>query len=115
MIVTAYNNGAHSRNGTGYGFRVSIDDRDEHFKPEWDVILLELEGEPQPAEVTLNKESFWSEDCREVISPVIGKWLRERGLAPWPQGNPPRFVLDPVEENRFSVSKAQKKSGSKRF
>jgi len=28
MIVTAWNNGAHSRNGSGYGFKVSVADRD---------------------------------------------------------------------------------------
>jgi|AutmiccommuBRH23_1029490.scaffolds.fasta_scaffold00223_52 hypothetical protein len=115
MIVTAYNNGAHSRNGSGYGFRVSVTDRDLHFKPEWDAILLELEGEEQPFEVVINKDSFWGDDCRELMSKAIGMWLRQRGLAPWPKGNPPRFVLDPVEENRFSVSKAQKQAGGKKI
>lgn len=115
MIVTAYNNGAHSRNGAGYGFRVTIEDRDEHFKPEWEKILLEIEGEEEVHEVEINKEGFWSEDCREIRSDAIGKWLRQRGLAPWPKGNPIRFILDPIEDNRFSVSKAQKQSGSKPF
>lgn len=115
MIVTAWNNGAHSRNGVGYGFRVAIPDRDEHFKAEWDKILLEIEGDEQVHEVEINKESFWSEDSREIRSAAIGKWLRQRGMAPWPKGNPPHFVLDPIEDNRFSVSKAQKSSGSKPF
>jgi len=115
MIVTAWNNGAHSRNGAGYGFKVSVVDRDEHFKQEWESIVLQIEGDEQLHEVEINKEGFWSEDCREIRSAAIGKWLRQRGLAPWPKGNPPFFVLDPVEDNRFSVSKAQKQSGSKPF
>jgi hypothetical protein len=114
MIVTAWNTGAHSRNGSGYGFKVSTTDRDLHFKPDWDVIVLELEGE-EPFEVNINKETFWSEACRELISPEIGTWLRQHGMAPWPKGNPPRFAMDPVEENRFSVSKPQKQSGKKPF
>ncbi|PKO12022.1 MAG: hypothetical protein CVU39_26115 [Chloroflexi bacterium HGW-Chloroflexi-10] len=113
MIVTAWNNGAHIRNGAGYGFKVSIEDRDAYFKPEWDVIMLELDGEAQLVEVPIHKESFWDESCRELIHAGVGKWLRRNGLAPWPQGNPPRFVLEPVSENRFIVSKAQKKSGGK--
>ena len=115
MIVTAWNNGAHSRNGAGYGFRVTIEDRDEHFKEEWETIVLEIEGEEQTHEVELNKEGLWSEDCREIRSAAIGKWLRERGIAPWPKGNPPYFELNPIEDNRFTVSTAQKKSGSKPF
>ena len=114
MIVTAWNNGAHSRNGSGYGFKVSVTDRDLHFKPEWDLIVLELEGE-EPFEVHINKETFWSDACRELISPEIGTWLRQHGMAPWPKGNPPRFAMDPVGENRFSVSKPQKQSGKKPF
>lgn len=114
MIVTAWNNGAHSRNGSGYGFKVSAADRDEHFSEEWDSIILELEGE-EPFEVKLKKELFWEENPREVHSPEIGKWLRKQGLAPWPHGNPPNFALDPVEGNRFSVAKPQKKSGKKLF
>lgn len=81
MIVTAWNTGAHSRNGAGYGFRVAVTDRDLHFKPEWDQIVLELEGE-EPFEVNINKETFWSDACRELISPEIGRWLRQQGLAP---------------------------------
>lgn len=114
MIVTAWNNGAHSRNGAGYGFKVAVVDRDLHFKPEWDAIVLELEGK-EPFEVEINHDAFWSDACRELHSPEIGKWLRMHGMAPWPFGNPPRFVLDPLEDNRFSVSRLAKQSGKKLF
>lgn len=110
MIVKAWNNGAHNRNGSGYGLKVSIADRDEFFKPEWKTILLELPGVDQPVEINIDKPSFWNETCRELISVEIGKWLRRNGLAPWPMGNPPFLVLEPVAENRFRVEKMHKTS-----
>jgi hypothetical protein len=36
MIVSAWNNGAHNRNGAGYGFKVNIPDRDQYFKQDWE-------------------------------------------------------------------------------
>lgn len=114
MLVTAWNNGAHNRNGSGYGFRVSLPDRDAFFKPEWESILLEIEGEPEPVEMPIDKDSFWGETCREQISIGIGKWLRKHGLAPWPRGNPPTFILEPLEEKRFRVQRARKKASTLR-
>lgn len=108
MIVTAWNNGAHARNGAGYGLKVSVEERDAHFQPDWDVILLELDDEPQPVEVHIDKTSFWSEACRELTHIKIGRWLRSQGLAPWPKGNPPKFILEPLGENRFKAMKTQK-------
>jgi hypothetical protein len=106
MIVIAWNNGAQSRTGSGYGFKVHNSDRDEYFKPEWEEILLEIEGEDQPAAVSVSKE-FWSDNGQALASTELGKWLRKNGLAPWPRLNPPVFVLDPVEDNRFRVAKAR--------
>ncbi len=108
MIVNAWNNGAHSRNGSGYGFRVHPADRDEYFKKDWEKILLEIDGEAEPVEVTLPGEDFWSEGGKELSCPALGRWLRKNGMAPWARGNSPVFVLDPIEENRFRVSKARK-------
>lgn len=106
MIVRAWNNGAHSRSGAGYGFRVNHEDRDQYFKPEWESILLEIEDEPAEVEVHIDRERFWSETGRELTSMAIGKWLRRHGLAPWSMGNPPTFVLEPLGENRFKVVRA---------
>ena len=108
MIVTAWNNGMHARSGAGYGFKISVEDRDTYFQPDWDVILLELDGEPQPMEVNINKASFWNVTCHELIHINIGRWLRSQGLAPWSKGNPPKFILEPIGGNRFKVSKTQK-------
>jgi hypothetical protein len=109
MIVTAWNNGAHSRNGNGYGFKLQPADRDAFFKKEWPTILLDFPGEAEPTEVKINQEALWSEACREISCPAVGKWLRHNGLAPWAFGNPPRFILEPVEENRFKVVKSTHK------
>ena len=114
MIVTAWNNGAHSRNGSGYGFRVAVTDRDLHFKPEWDVIVLELEGE-EPFEVNINKESFWGDACRELISPEIGRWLRQQGLAPWPRANPPGLRLIRWKITASAYPRRRRNRGRSRF
>jgi len=58
MIVTAWNNGAHSRKGIGYGIRISDEERDLYFKKEWDAVLLELQGEEGAVEVKIDKDSF---------------------------------------------------------
>ena len=108
MVVTAWNNGAHIRNGNGYGFRVHNADRDEFFKKEWAEIVLEVEGESTPSIVPISAEGFWSENGKELICAAVGRWLRRNGMAPWGKGNPPVFVLDHVEENKFRVAKARK-------
>jgi hypothetical protein len=109
MIVTAWNNGAHSRNGSGYGFRVHPDDRDAHFQKEWTGIVLEIEGEAAPVEAALDAGKMWGEAPYYILSAPLGRWLRRNGLAPWTRGNPTVFVLEPLGENRFKVEKATKK------
>lgn len=109
MVVTAWNNGAHSRNGNGYGFKVIPSDRETFFKKEWDAIVLEIPGEAAPVEVKIDPEHFWAESPREVVSAAVGKWLRHNGMAPWATGNPPRFILEPVEGNQFKVMKSTRK------
>ncbi len=105
MIVVAWNNGDHHPSGAGYGLKISIQDRDTYFKPEWNSIFLEIEGETNLIEININKASFWNKICRELINSSIGKWLIKQGLAPWPKGNPPTFILEPIAGNRFKVMK----------
>lgn len=105
MIVKAWNNGAHSRNGSGYGFRVTLEDRDQFFKKEWDSIVLEIEGESEHIEIKIDQEAFWSEEGRELHSHELGRWMRKNGLAPWGRGNPPVIAIDPLEGNHFQVAK----------
>jgi len=104
MIVTAWNNGSHNRNGNGYGIKISIQDRDRYFHTEWKTILLTLEGEPGYLEININKISFWNTTCRELISVDIGRWLIKHELAPWPKGNPPKLILTQLEGNKFRLS-----------
>lgn len=108
MIVTAWNIGAHSRSGTGYGFKLHPADRDAFFQKEWKTIVLEFEGEEETAEVALDADLLWGEEPREILCPELGRWLHKRGLAPWARGNPPTFALEPLAENRFKVSKLKK-------
>ena len=108
MIVVAWNNGAHNRNGSGYGFKVQAADRDEFFQKEWGTIVLEIDGEAEPVEIAIDPERFWGENIRELTHPAVGKWMRRYGVAPWPAGNPPVFGLEPVEANRFKVMKLAK-------
>lgn len=113
MIVIAWNNGAHARSGAGYGFRVHPDDRDALFQRAWTSILLEVDTEPDPVEVKLDAEKFWGDTNYELQCPAVGRWLRHNGLAPWARGNPPAFILEPVEGNTFRVVKGAKGPKSK--
>ena len=108
MVVTAWNNGAHSRNGSGYGFRVKNADRNTYFKKDWTAITLEIEGEAGPVQVPINGEGFWSELGQPLACQALGRWMRKNGLAPWGRGNAPSFVLDLVEGTHFKVSKVHK-------
>lgn len=101
MIVVAWNNSEHHETGAGYGVRVKVDDRDQYFNREAGTVLVELEGSDIIAKVNIDKDSFWGPTCRELISKEIGQWLRQRGLAPWAKDDPPRLVLEPLEDNRF--------------
>lgn len=104
MIVTAWNNGSHNKTGSGYGFKVGKEDRDEHFDSNWESIYLKLPGESEWVKININKDSFWN-GCRELICKKIGIWLRERNEAPWPKGDPPKFCLVQVKDNRFEITK----------
>jgi hypothetical protein len=100
MIVTAWNNGS-----TGYGVKVTMQDREQFFSREWQSVTLELEGSTAQAEVNVAKPSFWSPKCGELINREIGTWLKENGLAPWPRRNPPELLLEPLSNRRFLLRK----------
>lgn len=106
MRVTAWNNGKHHRSGAGYGLKISAADRDRHFKKTWASVVVELPNGVK-AIINTDKQSFWSEACRELISKEIGAWLRLSGLAPWPSGAPPAFGLDPTDERHFVLKQSE--------
>lgn len=104
MQVTAWNNGSHHASGAGYGLKLSAYDRDLQFDRGWnEVIVILPEGER--VSVNIKKSSFWSENCRELISARIGRWFLSEGLAPWSKGKPPKLHLMQVNKNEFQLIK----------
>jgi hypothetical protein len=103
IIVTAWNNGQHHASGAGYGFKVSLKDRDKHFERGWKTVALKLPGVEHLVHVNIEKHSFWNTSCRELISLEIGKWLLRASLAPWPKGSPPKLALRATRSGEFEV------------
>jgi hypothetical protein len=96
MIVTAWNNG-----GTGYGIKVTASDRNRFFKKQWKSVTLEFENSLAQAQVNIAKKSFWTPVCRELIKKEIGEWFQANGLDRWPEGDPPKLWLEPLDDQRF--------------
>jgi hypothetical protein len=65
--VTAWNNGAHHASGAGYGLKVKAADGDAYFRRHWRTATIELPNGVCPG-VNIDKDSFWSPSCRELIS-----------------------------------------------
>jgi hypothetical protein len=42
-------------------------------------------------------------EIRDSGGTVIRDWFRRHYGLPWPKGNPPRFQVIPVSDNRFRV------------
>ena len=99
MIASGWKTGSpNDETGAGYGIRISLFDRDEHFRRVWSSVTLEL-GEDDVVQVNLSN-SFWNR-CSELRKKEIGKWMLDRGLAPWPKGYPPQFRLEPCHTWRL--------------
>jgi len=107
MIWTAWNNGDYHPTGAGYGFKLTAQDRDRHLDRSWQSVFIELpSGEDFiTVEANIAKESFWGSVCRELINGQIGRWFLDEGYAPWTVGDPPRFQVEPMGNQRFRVSK----------
>jgi len=103
MIVTAWNNGKHHDSGAGYGLKLTISDRDKYFIRDWKQILLYFSDSGEGVEVNIDKDSFWDDTCRELISIDIGKWFLQNNYAPWPKGLPPKIELEPIIGNKFRL------------
>lgn len=100
--VTGWRIGAPNlETGAGFGIRLSKKDRDNLFKKKWKSIKIQLDSgiifEPK-----LSK-SFWG-SCPEIRSKWIGKWMLEKGLAPWPKNSPPRMKLKSTGVRIFRLS-----------
>jgi hypothetical protein len=107
MIWTAWNNGEHHSTGAGYGFKIDGLDRDRYFDPKWCTVVIEFPTRSGRivAEANVAKKSFWASCCRELINKTVRRWLIDQGYAPWTDGQPPRFEVDPSGERRFRVGR----------
>jgi hypothetical protein len=104
VIGTAWKGGSASRTSpAGYGIKIDHYDRDRHFKREWRTVRLLIDGLPHPVTANIDKDSFWNDTCRELISADIGRWMLSSGIAPWPRGRPPKFRLRPASPGVFTV------------
>jgi hypothetical protein len=98
--ASGWHNGGQQADPAGYGIKFTKADRDRSFDPDWDHVVLDLEGAEQ---VTVPlAASFWR-SCSELRSAAIGRWLLESGAAPWAHGTPPGIVVTPVESNHLSA------------
>ncbi|OZV13490.1 hypothetical protein CIW83_02795 [Tissierella sp. P1] len=102
MIVTAWSSGKRNCTDSGYGFKISRDNIDRVFNSEWKFVVLGLEGEEKTIDVNINKSSF-RKNCREFINKDIGLWLIKNGYGNWEKGEPPKFKMEQICENRFKV------------
>jgi hypothetical protein len=106
MKLTSWRNGI-SKNFGGHGLKLSIKDRDRYISKALKHIHLILElpdGAVRNTKVNIDKPSFWSETCREMISVDIGHWMHEIGAAPWPKGSPSQFSAHFSKPDKLLVS-----------
>jgi hypothetical protein len=101
FVATAWKN-ATSWQRAAFGFKVTSEDRDRFFQRDWKAVSLRLPN-GTTAIANVDKESFWNDTCRELISAEIGAWLRDAGLAPWPDRSPPRISIIPDGDRAFLV------------
>jgi hypothetical protein len=72
----------------------------KYFDTAWNTIHVEIDGRAHTFDL---HHTFWT-TCPEFRGAAIGAWLRAKGLAPWPRGEPPQVELTPLGGNRFRLS-----------
>lgn len=108
LRVKCWSNGSTRPTGAGYGVRLSPTDRDRHFDRDWQEVVVDLEGTRHIARVPLSA-SFWR-GCPELRSAAIGRWLLDKGLAPWPTGSPPALWLEITGPQTLQLSQSTQAS-----
>jgi hypothetical protein len=91
MKATGWSNGRPTQTGSGYGLKLSADDRNQHFRRGWSFVTIRIGDELLTVPLS---DGFWH-DCIELRSRDIGEYLLRRGLAPWPKRRPPTLELVP--------------------
>jgi len=100
MTVSGWKSGRfNTRKSVVLGVRIGKDNVTRFFDRRWSVVVLEMDNDRVPVKIG---KTFWT-TCPELRSPVIGAWLKKRGLAPWPTGKPPEMCLTPAGGNRFRL------------
>jgi hypothetical protein len=98
-----WNNGHYHATGTGYGIKISLQDRERYFDRNWQTVILHLSGIDNPVEVNVAKPSFWNLTCRELIKKEIGIWYLRSHLPRWTRGNPPLVRMKQIANRDFFV------------
>lgn len=108
---TAWNNGTHTPNGYGYGLKVPIADRDKYFRSSWKSVKFDLPeaGGFKTIEINVEKASFWTKHCHELICKELGLWLLANQLAPWEKRKPPRLPVTILGEGHFRLERVPAK------
>jgi hypothetical protein len=72
---SVWNNG-----GKGWGLKVlgGLDVRERHFRRTHSPILIDLDGTHFP--FNIDKESFWTPPCGELIGVALRNWIAKNGL-----------------------------------
>ena len=100
MEVSCWFGGPDKKTPAGYDIRIKPKDRERYFNKSWKSIIIELEND-ETIEVRVSP-SFW-EECIELRSAKIGRWLFKNGLATWPKQKVPHLDLQPSGERRFAL------------
>lgn len=100
MHVSAWSGG--SKRYPTYGVRVGKKNRDEYFHPEWDQVILRINGDEAAFTIT---SGFWRQcpEIRDNKHRLIRSWLETHYTLPWPYRQPPHFQLKPIGGNRFEL------------
>jgi len=103
MMVSGWSKGsANNRTGAGYGVGIKRRDRDRYFQRNWGSVEVVLDS-GKAVDISLS-EKFWT-TCPELRSAVIGRWMLNQGVIPWPKGKLPEFDLEPVGDRRFRLTR----------
>lgn len=101
MVLTAWKGGKFENPAISYGIRIGAGNRNQHFRSEWEIITIELDGyEVVQAGLTAG---FWKK-CPEIRHPAFREFFRKKDVIPWPEGSPPTFELEPIGERCFRLS-----------